>query len=500
MSLSDGRVQLTDELEREGMLAMKKIGAYIGTRGDPYVMDSFKEPSSMFSLFLLTAGLALVAYMIAEISNYQEIKRNWSHYRCMPSIAPFSKFYGHDLAETMNFCISQTVKEHAPGVIDPIYAGINKVTGVVDGVYDKVVSIEGGIAGLLRGFEAFIVNFMNSFRLLGVRVRMSFVRIKDIFARVYGLFIAFAYAAISAITFGENLICNPLVVFIGTIAGYDVCCFAPETPIRMADGSVRPISQIAIGDQLAGGSEVCTTYIFDGATTNMVRIHGVHVSTNHYVPAPSGGMIHAGEHPDAREAPRLSRLWCLATTNNRIPVITNMNKTEFYADYEESSDPEVIAEAQRIAEQRLNDGTAGPTVPDYSLGLDPTLQVMMMNGLWKPLYEVKIGDILMSGASVIGIIQEFCKEQCVSPAGHYVSSAQLIYHGDTWVRAAHIWPRAPETHQTSLYHLMLSQDTGFTVGGDGEMFNVRDYAEITDLDIQTPYDRDISNAGLPLNK
>jgi hypothetical protein len=392
----------------------------------------------------------------------------------------------------MNFCVSQTVKEHAPGVIDPIFAGINKVTGVVDGVYDKVVSIEGGVAGLLKGFESFMVNFVNSFRLLGVRVRMSFVRIKDIFARIYGLFISFAYAAISAITFGENLVCNPLVVFLGTITGVDICCFAPETPIRMADGSVRPISQIAIGDQLAGGSEVCTTYLFDGSTTNMVRIHGVHVSANHYLPGPDGTMIQAGGHPDAEPASRLTRLWCLATTNNRIPIVTNMNTTELYADYEESSDPSIIAEAQRIAEQHLNGGVSGPTVPDYSLGLDSTLQVMMKGGIWKPLYDVQIGDTMQNGASVIGIVEEFCKEQCISPGGHYVSAAQLIYHGHTWVRAAHIWPRAPATHQNSLCHLMLSQDTGFTVGGDGEVFNVRDYAEISTLDIQEPYDRDIS--------
>jgi hypothetical protein len=39
-------------------------------------MDSFKEPTSMFSLFLITGGLALVAYIIAEIYNYQDIRRN----------------------------------------------------------------------------------------------------------------------------------------------------------------------------------------------------------------------------------------------------------------------------------------------------------------------------------------------------------------------------------------------------------------------------------------
>jgi len=495
MSLSDGKEQLTDDLEKEALLAMKKIGAFIGSNGDPAVMDSYKEPPSVFLLFLITAGLCLAAYILSELSNYFEIKRGWTHYRCMPSIAPFAKFYGHDLAETMNFCVGQSVREHAPGVIDPIYKGINIVTGVVDGVYDKVVSIEGGVAGLLKGFESFVVNFVNSFRLLGVRVRMSFVRIKDIFARIYGIFIAFAYAAISAITFGENLICNPLVVFLGTITGVDICCFAPETPIRMADGSTRPISAIRIGDHLANGSTVCSTYLFDGSTTRMVRIHGVHVSANHYLQEQEhGAMIQAGEHPDAEDAPRLVHLWCLSTTNNRIPIVTKMDHTVVYADYEESSDAAVIAEAQRVAEAELNKGLVGPTVTDYSLGLDPTLSVFMKNGTWKPLMAVAIHDELMGGGRVIGIVQELCESICVSPGGHHVSAAQLVQDGDRWIRAAHIWPPLSLPLPHILCHLMVNNNMHFTVGGDGETFNVRDYAEITSMSMQTPYDKNLTGS------
>ena len=490
MELSDGKQQLTDELEKEALLAMKKIGAFMGSNGDRAVMESFKEPPSIFLLGLISAGLGVVAYIVAELANYYEIKHHWSHYQCMPSVAPFAKFYGHDLAETLNFCTAQAVKEHAPGVINPIYKGINEVTGVVDGVYDKVVSIEGGVMGLLKGFESFVINFVNSFRLLGVRVRMSFVHIKDIFGRIYGIFIAFAYAAISAITFGENLICNPLVVFLGTIAGVDICCFAPETPIKMADGSVKPISQIAIGDKLyTYDTEVTTTYLFDGTQTKMVRIHGVHVSANHYLLGPDRKMIRAGDHPAAIPAESLSRLWCIATTNNKIPIVTNMNTMAIYADYEESSDPDVIAEAQRVAESSLNNGATGPTVPDYSLGLDQTLQVFMKHSVWKPLHHVVIGDELIDGSRVTGVIREVCEAQCKTPGGHYVSAAQLIRYGEKWVRAANLWSSVQPATDI-LYHIMTDKGlkTGITVGGDGEIFHVRDYAEVTSLDMQGPYD------------
>lgn len=475
--------QVPDDLEKEALLVMKKIGAFVGSKGDPAVMESYKEPPSLITLVLMTLGLGVVAYIVAELSNYYEIQRNWAQYRCMPSVMPFAKFYGFDLAETINFCVSEQVREHAPDVIDPIYRGINTVTGVVDGVYKKVVDIEGGITSLLKGFSDFVVNFVNSFRLLGTRVRMSFVRIKDIFARVYGIFLSFAYAAISAITFGENLICNPLITFMGSITGVDLCCFSPDTQIVMADGSLRPISDIRIGDALKDAT-VTSTYRFDGAT-DMVWIDGIHVSTNHYIQ--ETGMIPAGRHPAATPAPRLNRLWCLATNTNRIPIMGRTRVHEF-ADYEESSDPSVIAEAQRIAEATLNDGHVGPVVPDYSLGLDPTLLVLMKNNTWKPIAQICIGDELMGGTRVSGIIRELCEAQCKTSGGHYVSAAQLVYHGDRWVRAAHIWPSV--SHSSELCQLMLNNNAFITVGGDGEVFNVRDYAE-AGAEMQAPYDANL---------
>jgi len=158
-----------------------------------------------------------------------------------------------------------------------------------------------------------------------------------------------------------------------------------------------------------------------------------------------------------------------------------------FADYEESSDPAVIAEAQRIAEETLNSGSdTGPTVTDYSLGLDPTFTVLMNNGIWAPLTSVKIGDILMGGASVTGVVREVCDLQCRTPAGHFVSAAQLVFYNGVWIRAAHVWPVTKQVGDV-LFHLFTSNNGSFVVGGDGEQWVVRDYAEVAET--QAPYDK-----------
>jgi hypothetical protein len=172
-------------------------------------------------------------------------------------------------------------------------------------------------------------------------------------------------------------------------------------------------------------------------------------------------------------------------------VVADVGDLEF-ADYEESSDPNVIAEAQRIAESHLNGGVFGKTVPDYGLGLDPTFNVLMRSLTWKPLSQINIGDIVMGGATVTGVVREICPAQVASPGGHVVSAAQLIMHQGRWIRAAHIWPTT--AGGGILYHIMVTGDQPFTVGGDGEVFVVRDYAEVETADIQAPYDKSVKGA------
>lgn len=484
--LQDGRPQLPDDLVKEAHAALKKVGAYLGSNGDTAVMESFKDPPTKFALIMMSLGLLLVSILVANLANYVEIKRHWAHYRCDPSITPFARFYGHSLEETMQFCVQQSVKQYGPSVTTPIYEGIEKVSGVIDGVYNKVESIEGGITGLLRGFEGFIVNFLNSFRLLGTRVRMIFIRLQEIFSRVHGIFIAFAYAAISAITFGQNIVCNPLVTFIATIAGHDVCCFAPMTRVRMWGGGTRPIHTLTIGDRLETGARVTSTYLFDGSTTPMVEIAGVHVSGNHALRSPTGTFVPAAEHPLATPATWLPYLWCISTSDNRIPI-ESLNGPLLFTDYEESDDPFVVAAAQLAAEEALNGtGEAGPVVADYSLGLDPTALVQMYDGHWKLLEAINVGDRLMTGGYVTGRVREECHFICITGSGIMLSAAQLVYTGAKWVRAAQLWPVIESRHVLS--HLTVSDNRPFVIRVEEDLMLVRDYHEYQSKETQAPYD------------
>lgn len=466
---------------------LRNIGAL---RRGASVAALLREPPSILILFGLTLVLAGIIWIITEIADYQNIHDHWEVYRCMPSITPFAKFYGYDLDETVNFCIGEAVKQHSAGVMVPIYEGVQKVAGVVDGVYTKAEAIEGGVTHLLSGFSNFVVNFANSFNLIGTRVRIGVVKMKEIFGRVHGLFMAFVFAGISAITFGENLACNPLVTFMAGLAGADnICCFAPDTLVALRGGDLSEIQNIRIGDILSTGGRVTSLYRFDGRGSPMVRIRGVHVSGNHAV-RQECRWVRADAHPDAVDAEELSRILCLGTSDNRIPIMGDDGRVLIFTDYEETDNPDVVAEAQAAAEAELGMPTGLPPVEDYGLGLDPQFQVILADGRRKPLEDIVIGDCLAGGGRVRGVIREECEHSVVTPGGRFVSAAQILGFSRGWQRAVRIWPAREVMGRRILRQLMLDESVSFQIqDADGMIYTVRDYTEVSGGITQAPYDR-----------
>jgi hypothetical protein len=477
-------VQIEPELYKTTMQDLAKVV-------NAEAVTKLQEPPSLFFFIGITLFLIIIGWIILEMANWNEIHNNWDKYKCTPSITPFAKFYGYELEETMNFCIGEAVKKNAPGVIVPLYKGIDAIAHTVDGVYTTAQTIEGGVKKLLKGFESFLVNFANSFRLIGTRIRISMVKIRDIFDKVLAIFMSFAMAGVTAITFGSNLMCNPLVTFIGTIAGVDVCCFAPDTVIPLQDGLKVFIRSIRIGDILQDGSTVTSTFVFDGARTKMVSIRGITVSSNHSLIGPGGVFVEAGDHPLAQDAPCLSLIYCLSTTSNRIPVLSGDRlETLVFTDYEETSEPAVVREAQAAAEKALNGPRfTGTYIPDFSLGLDPTAQIEVRNG-FKHLSMIPIGEPLKTG-KVIGIVTESCTTCVRTPSGLILSAAQLVYHERRWVRAAQIYRPIKGTYV--LNHLFTDSNQPITVKHNGIISQVRDYMEVHVKEIQSPYDTYIKN-------
>ncbi len=172
MSNSDTLPQISHDALQTAIRANELFMTSMGSKADPALQATFHTPFSPLVAIGIAAVFVAIVFILVAMNSYKMIRANWTTYRCQPDVTPFAAFYGFNLEETMNFCVGELVKEHAPGVIDPIFNTVEKVMGVVDGVYDKAESIEGGVAGLLSGFEYFLMNFMNSISVVYMKILM----------------------------------------------------------------------------------------------------------------------------------------------------------------------------------------------------------------------------------------------------------------------------------------------------------------------------------------
>jgi len=324
-------------------------------------------------------------------------------------------------------------------------------------------------------------------------VRMSFIRILNLMGKVYGSMFAVLFMGQSAMTAAFNLADNDLVKFLFEF------CFAPNTAVKMADGTVKEIKDIKIGDVLAEvpnnkAPVVTSVFRFAGGSTPMVRIGDVVVSAAHYVLAGSAGMVPAEAHPEAIWAGSLDELICLNVSGHRFRVGTD---GLLVADYDEHESAPVVSETQRIAVKALNGGFVGSEdlpIMDYSLGISGSTEVQMADGEWKRMDSVVLGDEVKYSGKVLGVVCEQCDTTVVSPSGIVFSGAQLVYNSSAnkWMRSANRWAgiSGRDSGAKTLYTIITNNTgvIGIRKGGVTEF--IRDYREVPLPEMESAYEKE----------
>lgn len=437
-------------------------------------------------LVVLTLIQIVVLFNVFIGGSFADIIKNWPKYRCNPMIMPFAALFGYDANENFNFCMKNIFNVNAAAVLGPVYTLMSKFTDIAATIANSANSFRYLIANLLNGMERLMKSYRDRFQFIIFTIRMSYMKMMTLMGRLYGAFYAVIFMGLSGLKAADNVANNDLVKFLLEF------CFDPDTPIELADGSVKKLSEVKIGDVLKSVDEkkpiVTSIFRFDGSKTPMVRIGKTLVSKEHFT-FHNDTWIKAGEHPDAVAADSIAELVCLNTDTH----VFELNGTIF-ADYDESGDATVVQTTQALAEMRLNAGLfdeMNEKTSAYELGIDGSMQVVYKNGSSKAIADVKIGDELLGGGVVMGLVQENCKWVCKLPNGLLVSSSQLIWDKDfsLWRRAAFVYPdncillEKPAT----LYQLTVTNNI---IESIDMMF--RDYREVNDPDMETAYENDLS--------
>ena len=130
-------------------------------------------------------------------------------------------------------------------------------------------------------------------------------------------------------------------------------CFAGDTPVMTTAGNV-PIQEIKLDQELHGGAKVKGIMAFDTHVGDLYELWGIKVSGTHIVYAEDGEPIHVHDHPDAKKVPPATmKLYCLITSDRKIPVHSNIGPITF-ADWEELSDDASLRRWHKEVFETLN--------------------------------------------------------------------------------------------------------------------------------------------------
>lgn len=456
---------------------------------------------------ILTVLLGLVLAVFFIFGLIREISENWPRYRCAPYVMPFADFYGYDSAENMNFCLQTIFREKGGDVLAPIYDILAKFSASMAIMVNSVNSFRTLMSNFILSTNNFVRQVRDKIQTLFFQVRMNLMKMQYLMGRVYGTMYSIVWMGYSSITAGLNLADNDLVSFLFEF------CFAPNTRLRRADGELCEIREVRVGDMLEGGVRVTSVLMFDGSRTPMVQIGEDVLSSQHFIQMPSGGPWRpALHHPDATPVPSLSHLICLNVEGHRFTLASGLT----VADYDETDSVTAAAAAQAIAEAALNGGSQASghasgqpePVADYSLGIDPALEVQLADTTWKSLGHIRVGDRLQGGAVVLGTVEEACADVRTLLGQFHVAAAQLVFlHktynaftgapilGGSWVRAAHVLG-SEEGKPATLRHLVLSNTSPFEVRHPVTKLRMwmRDYREAPLPDMEAPYAEALTEA------
>jgi hypothetical protein len=425
-------------------------------------------------VFLLVLIYVFVKGMVANVAG------NWPAYRCNPMFMPFAVLFGYDASDNFNYCMKNIFTQHAGKALVPVYGMMGEFTQISGTLAASANSTRTTMSNMLLGTETLMSSFSDRIQFFLFTIRMGFIKIQNLMTRLFGGFSAIINMGQSGVQAGINVTENSLFKFMEDM------CFDPNTVMIMEDGTSKKLSEIVIGDRLQAVDKkvpiVTSVFVMDGSKTEMVKIGNVLVSKLHYV-FYNDTWIKAETHPAATGSDSIPLLVCL-NTDTHVLIIDGV----VFSDYDESSDPDVAREAQANAEIMLNDGifdAMDEKTSNYELGLDSRMLISTSGGDFKPITEIKIGDKLMGGGSVTALVKEECTWIVMLPNGHMVSSSQLMWDPTfmLWRRAAFVYTPVKLDKSVVLHHLCVTNNIIETAE-----FMFRDYREVTQHDMEAPYE------------
>lgn len=217
----------------------------------------------------------------------------------------------------------------------------------------------------------------------------------------------FAAAAFMSILLIPTIIMIVIMQDIFSTSGIDAppavpgYCFSRDTLLKMANGKLKKMRDIIVGDELAESGKVTAVMQSSSYGCHIFNIDGVIVTATHKI-YHDGNWICASEHPrgyfvDDFQDPLV---YCIGTSSKTIKV-----KNMVFSDWDEVDDVD-INELRLCPKLGLPQSFNRENVHEYlDSGLHPETIVYLDDGRGVPISDIEVNDVLLFGEKVTSVIK-----------------------------------------------------------------------------------------------
>lgn len=512
----------------------------------------------MFMFLVVTAALGVGLLLANVYGNFEEVKSNWGKYRsnlmyllAAPLFKPAddSRTPTQFAVDNFNDVVGDVIKKTMAIFLEPLFGIFRLLLNGCDEMLSGILNVRGGLARLWEGWNGVTQVFFHRFAATANAFQGTSRKLFEAMSRTYGIAVSSLYGGLSTIysvlsslDLLVNIAIAALLVIIGLMfffwfvlwpiiplaiaavafisntssaAGVSGMasalsgCFAAETLVALEGGRQVPISAIRVGDILRTGATVTGHMVFERTTDDVFEMEGVYVSGCHifygdYFPVsvkncPGARLITGFDEP----------VYCLLTSDRRIPIVTQAGRVRMFGDWEELPDDLEAQTSWHIwVDSMLNKGCDGrvyyPDVPDPAqigsqAAFSPTSRVLRPEGSAE-IQTLRPGDLVLSAdgvpTRVTGVVCVGAEDvDAVAPLdleGSAFASAGIWLRGSStspWVKPATDALMAPPAGISCYYHLFTEAGTfRVAIGDSAEPIDVRDFSDVGMADLPKSYD------------
>ena len=410
--------------------------------------------SSSLMRFIIITLVVLVIYIYGRISQSKKIiADDWINQRCKPQNMLFAGFITHPegqspfeyTSENFQFCVQQILYSISGHALEPFQYMMKVVTDIFSSVGAAIQEIREIMNKLRNSVKVIGEDILNRILNIVVPIQTMLIALIDALSKVQGIMTGGLYtmlgtyytlkallgaileliikmliilaivivglwilpftwpvASTMSVVFLAILIPLAIIVYFMTevlhiqTSGLPALrCFDKDTAFTLQNNTTKYIKDICVGDILLDGSTVTAKIKVLSSGLDMYKLNGIVVSGCHIVKYNQKWMP-VREHPQATHIPRFNEpyLYCLNTSSKTI-VLNNIIFTDWDEIYDENLVFILGYKDIRIPENISK---------TLDKGFNENSKIKLIDGT-KLLKTVEIGDILLSGGIVYGIVE-----------------------------------------------------------------------------------------------